>query len=670
MAAPADAISAGLIPIVVGVSGHRDLRAEDQSPLEAAVRRLLERLRRDYPASPLVMISPLAEGADRLAARVAVAMGAEIMAPLPLPRADYESDFPETVREFAELYDSEQTIHRIELPALDHAAIEAEGLSSGDHRELQYALAGAYVARHSHILLALWDGKDSDSVGGTAQVVGYRRTGRFGFADVVGEKLELAPDPFALSGTPLDPHDTGPVYHVATPRKGHASPDNPFSGRWLGAAHAREPIEPDAMPLPLSTMLSKIEGFNADAVKLDARARSTVGVSERQLYDGPLMEESRSLAGLRRSFALADVLASSYQRETYLVMWVVYALAMLAVICFEMYAHIFPRTDPRVILFLAGYIGVLGIADGIYLVSRYRQSQNKFQDYRAVAEGLRVQFYWRVAGLAHSAADFYLRKQRDELAWIREAIKASGVRAEPARGGDLRSLASGWIDSQRDYFTRATSRERGRLARYRSIAGGVILSSLLWAIPSVASSLRELPQGRFDWPKLLQLPLLVVSLVLAWHLVFKGSQMVRGARASGARSALVELRAFAVSAVAGGVFVLIVRAAAAPAHARWPQLPDDGHTWSVLALTLITVAGALIHSLTQKRAFGEHARQYSRMAESFTRAGDRMAALLHDGKVGRARALAVELGKEALAEHGDWVMLHRERPIKLPKVEL
>jgi hypothetical protein len=89
-----------------------------------------------------------------------------------------------------------------------------------------------------------------------------------------------------------------------------------------------------------------------------------------------------------------------------------------------------------------------------------------------------------------------------------------------------------------------------------------------------------------------------------------------------------------------------------------------------VVLTLITVSGALIHSFTEKRAFSEHARQYARMAESFARAGDRMAALLHDGKSDRMRIIAIELGKEALAEHGDWVMLHRERPIKLPKVEL
>lgn len=663
MTAPADARRAGLIPIVVGVTGHRDLRADDVPALEAAVRRLLDQLQHDYPTSPLVVVTPLAEGADRLAARVALAAGASLVAPIPFPPGDYEQDFPSTVAEFRALYQHERTIHRIELPRV----AREDGSASGDLRELQYALAGAYVARSSHVLLALWDGKDSESVGGTAQVVEYRRTGRFGFADAVGERLDSAPDPFSPSRTPLDPPETGPVYHIATPRQGRPSPDNPFSGRWLPVDLTAAPASGAGVPATLSANLARIEAFNVQAMALAIRGDAGIGAGERQVYGG-VLDDAPSLAGLRRTFALADALATRYQRETYAVLWAIYVLAMTAVVFFQLYAHALPSDDPRIILFLAGYVGVLGVADIIYLVSRHRQSQTSFQDYRAVAEGLRVLFYWRLAGFQHSAADFYLRKQRDELAWIREAVRASGISAAPAPFPDVGALASGWIGSQRAYYTRATTRERARLATYRSIAGGVILASLLWAIPSVAYNLRALPEGRFDWSRLLQLPLLLVSLVVAWHLAFKGSQMFQGVRTGGFRAALVELRVFLLSALAGGLFFLGVRVAAAWAHGRWPEVPSDSHTWSVLALTLITVAGALIHSITEKRAFGEHARQYARMAETFNRGGDRMAALLHDGNVERARSLAVELGKEALAEHGDWLMLHRERPIKLPKV--
>jgi hypothetical protein len=125
-----------------------------------------------------------------------------------------------------------------------------------------------------------------------------------------------------------------------------------------------------------------------------------------------------------------------------------------------------------------------------------------------------------------------------------------------------------------------------------------------------------------------------------------------------------------LSAVLAIAFLAGMRGLAAWAHARWPLLPEAGHAWVVVGLGVVTVVGALVHSYTDKRAFGEHARQYSRMAEVFTRAGERMAALLHDSKHERARILAVELGKEALTEHGDWLMLHRERPIQPPKVEL
>jgi hypothetical protein len=164
--------------------------------------------------------------------------------------------------------------------------------------------------------------------------------------------------------------------------------------------------------------------------------------------------------------------------------------------------------------------------------------------------------------------------------------------------------------------------------------------------------------------------LLLVSVVLAWNLAFSGTrtlrEQVRGG--GGRRTSFLDLRAVVVSALLGGVLLLGARLLAARVHQRWMWIPTDPHTWAVVALTLITVSGALIHSFTQKRAFSEHARQYARMAESFARAGDRMTALLHDGKAASARALALELGKEALGEHGDWLTLHRERPIKLPKV--
>jgi hypothetical protein len=487
----------------------------------------------------------------------------------------------------------------------------------------------------------------------------------------MAESLERAPHPFGLPTTPLDPPDTGPVYQVVTPRADRPSPDNPFAGRWLPQEGSPGESPPgDKLPTSLVDRLSRIEAFNAEAVTVAEREPRTIEASERQLHDGSAGGVPSQVAGLRRAFALADVLSVRYQQETYTALWVLYVLVLLAVVCFEIYAHLFPPEDRRIVAFLVAYLVVIGIADLVYLFVRNRQSQNRFQDYRAVAEGLRVQFYWRLAGLVHSGADYYLRKQRDELAWIRDALSAWGVRAAPVPEGDAHSLATRWIQDQRDYFTRATKRERERLQRYRSVAAGIILASLGWAVPTVAENLRAVPAGRFNWLNVLQVPLLAVSLVLAWHLAFKGSQLVQGTRTRGVRAVVGEVRAFGLSALVGTGFMFGMWSAPSWATKWFPLLPATRHKWVVVALGLVTVAGALVHSYTQKRAFGEHARQYSRMAEIFTRAGERMAALLHDGKTGRAGALAVELGKEALAEHGDWVMLHRERPVELPKGKL
>ena len=61
----------GQIPLVIGVTGHRDLIPEERDKLEQAVREVLNQLRGECPDTPFVVISALAEGADRLVTKIA-----------------------------------------------------------------------------------------------------------------------------------------------------------------------------------------------------------------------------------------------------------------------------------------------------------------------------------------------------------------------------------------------------------------------------------------------------------------------------------------------------------------------------------------------------------------------------------------------------------------------
>ena len=81
------------VPIVIGGIGHRNLHPAD-GKLAAAVRGECRKLGKQYKASPFVVLSALAEGADRLIAKTAMEeLGADLVAVLPMPAADYERDF-------------------------------------------------------------------------------------------------------------------------------------------------------------------------------------------------------------------------------------------------------------------------------------------------------------------------------------------------------------------------------------------------------------------------------------------------------------------------------------------------------------------------------------------------------------------------------------------------
>jgi hypothetical protein len=67
-----------------------------------------------------------------------------------------------------------------------------------------------------------------------------------------------------------------------------------------------------------------------------------------------------------------------------------------------------------------------------------------------------------------------------------------------------------------------------------------------------------------------------------------------------------------------------------------------------------------------KLALSQHVKQYDRMGTLFGLAERRLAQCAEAGQSEEAQQIILELGREALAENGDWVMTHRERPVDVP----
>jgi hypothetical protein len=84
----------------------------------------------------------------------------------------------------------------------------------------------------------------------------------------------------------------------------------------------------------------------------------------------------------------------------------------------------------------------------------------------------------------------------------------------------------------------------------------------------------------------------------------------------------------------------------------------------IASIGLTAVVGGLLHYYTEKRAFGEQAKQYNRMTIIFKNAARRFNRFHYPEDYENAASLVKELGIEALAENGDWVLLHRERPLE------
>jgi hypothetical protein len=109
----------------------------------------------------LVVVSALAEGADRLVAQECLCRdGATLAAVLPLPVDEYSKDFitDASRREFADLLAAATSVQFAEaMPTRDQA----------------YERAGQMMVEQSDVVIALWDGLAGAGRGGTADTVAY-----------------------------------------------------------------------------------------------------------------------------------------------------------------------------------------------------------------------------------------------------------------------------------------------------------------------------------------------------------------------------------------------------------------------------------------------------------------------------------------------------------------
>ena len=445
-AAGTDPLDAAPLCLSVGLTAHRDLVPGQESALRQEVRRFLGDLRQRFPDLPLRLISALAEGGDQLVAEEALAMGVELVVPLPMALAEYERDFdqPQALERFRALLGRARVRELPSAPGVSAAEIARRG----EARNRQYAQLGMFVSSHCQLLLALWDGKPSEATGGTAQVVDFH------LRNVM---------------TSLSANDTAPnlladdesdlVYHIRCDRR--FSDDTPavaVHARWLTLA-GEHPVT-SGIPGHYGHVFEQMQELNRDM----GRYRQQIRDTSSPLLDGsmPTQLPART-AAIERLFHAADWLAIHYQRKVRASLRATHALAGMMGLSFILFSDIRASrvfVAAFLLLFLAGLV--------LTIVGRRRQWQRKYLDYRGLAEGLRVQLYWRLAGVetppsASLGYDSFLQKQDVELSWIRHAMRGTGLLRDEGLVPDARWL--GWVV---DHWVGDREGNGGQLSYYRT----------------------------------------------------------------------------------------------------------------------------------------------------------------------------------------------------------
>lgn len=569
-------------PLIIGVTSHRNLVAGEIDDLRTRVRKLFAELKKQFPELPLMLLSAMAEGGDQLVTEEALACGAQVMAVLPLPLALYQQDFGDDAsrQQLTQLCEQSDVVQMPLLPRNSESGIAVPG----EQRDAQYAEAGVFIASHCHILLAIWDGRDSDLYGGTAQIVRYHLDG------ILPGTIERRRDARPL----FDRGDESLLCHLACSRAdpdgtilAPQSPLTPFEMRWI----SQQDNQPVAQGIPdeFALMFRQMVEFNQDVVRyrehIEQRCLADSGVSD----SAAAPSTAEVIDGL---FKASDWLAIHFQKRVLLTMRGIHILAALMGIAFVAYSDLpsdlFDQT-PMIVVFIALF------ACGFLLdrLAKRRDWHRKYIDYRALAEGLRVQRYWYQAGVASAdsvafAHDNFMQKQDIELGWIRNIMRAAGLHGRDSKdidGATIKAVINDWIGTpdrggQLAYYERKST-ERIHVTRTARLLG----NACLWV------------------------------------------------------------------GIGLGVLLAIFH--------RW--LGSDTSTMLVAVIGVLAIIAAVRESYSYRKADRELIKQYRFMRNLFASARK---ALDADHDVHAQNEVLRALGEAALAEHAEWALMHRERPLE------
>ncbi len=441
------------IPVVIGVTGHRELDPDQIPSLYEAVRTEIHRIKVLCPSSPVMILSGLAEGADQICALAGLEEGCLLAAALPMPLNEYKKDFSgKALETLLKLCDRAQ-----ELFVVPESEPHAEG------RDYLYRQEGIYVAGHCHVLLALWDGKEGTAGGcGTAETVAFRRQPSLRFC----------------SGGHLESPDR-PLIWIRVRRQG-SGPGMP------GLPEIRRLNEEN-----LLSGLDALDDFNREAGKTAVNHPERSGTQEDPDRD-PDRKFGETAAIYDQADRLSIINAAAHKR----VLASLSIAATILTMAFLLYDEMSLHWMILVCIFML--ISLFMINHTADRLSFHR----RFIEYRLLAEGVRVQRFLLRAGIRAEAAHLLPWAWQLNVPWIKDALLAMmiGIGPEEHEGQAVEGaerihadvVKKIWLDDQKIYHQKALEK-LGRINRNNDLM--IRISLVITVLSYIAGLIFEIIWG-------------------------------------------------------------------------------------------------------------------------------------------------------------------------------
>ena len=440
--------------IRIGVTGHRELTETQSILISECVRKVLDTLDRwlsdnlRNSAHAFVVISPLAEGSDRIVAR-------EV---LDWPKADshykpeMEAVIPFPVGEYVTTFTGQGS--RDEFDALLKRARSVKVLEKSRPANGAYVSVGHYVVHASDILIAIWNGMPANGRGGTGDIVEYARS--------LGQSIFII-DP--ASGRVTEEWNKGWTLD---------------SLKFLDVYNSEK----------LSTK-ELTEYMEKRFISLEKKVRSA-GLSS-DVID-PIKED------LLPKYARASLLAKRYQ---FYYLWaggLIYLLSALAVTMVALQILFIDGifSGPPFLIW-AEFFMILAILVIMWALEHF-MLHRRWIDYRFLAERLRIAIFLSVAGIEFKPlkypSNFSLSHQSDY--WI---VKAFGwtlhKRPRTNYRGSLEAskkfLLEAWIDDQISFYEKKFEKNEKRTKTLDVLGYTLFLITLVASLAHATNAERFLP---------------------------------------------------------------------------------------------------------------------------------------------------------------------------------